>query len=145
MHIETNKHDAFEVVLARVEAAHRAGVFNTTPIDATALLRQSNHMGSIGFVRTMKRVIPFAAAAILVVGVWGTMWSTQLGKIRGQKLALVNGAMENDCDGSFLKCFQGPRSTEVICRTYDYDRDGDVDLADFGTYQMDCDGPVAMR
>jgi len=145
MHDELKAHDSMEAALRRVEVARRAGVFNPTPIDAAALLRDSAPVRQPGFAFTLKRVIPFAAAALLVVGVWGTMWNSQLGKIRGQKIALVNGAFENDCDGSFLKCFQGPSSSEAVCSAYDYDHDGDVDLSDFGAYQMDCDGPVAMR
>lgn len=133
--------DPMEVALGRLEAAEQAGVFHKTDVDAARLLRSDNHVTQIDFARRVKRILPFAAAAMLVAGVWGTMWNTELGRLRTQKLAM----MENDCDGSFLKCFQGLRNSESVCRTYDYDRDGDVDLADYGTYQMSCDGPVAMR
>lgn len=133
--------DQFESALRRVEAAEKADVFGRSPVDADALLRSASSMAPMSFTHRMMRIVPFAAAAMLVVGVWGTMWNTQLGKLRSQKLAMV----ESDCDGSFLKCFQGPSQQNAICGTYDYDRDGDIDLADFGTYQMSCDGPVAMR
>lgn len=133
--------DPMEAALGRLETAERAGVFHRTDVDVATLLRSANDLAPISFARRIKRVLPFAAAAVLVAGVWGTMWDTELNRLRTQKLAMV----ENDCDGSFLTCFQGLRSSQSVCRTYDYDRDGDVDLADYGTYQMSCDGPVAMR
>lgn len=135
------RHDPIESALRRVEAAEKADVFGRSPVDADALLRSAGSKAPLSFTRKMMRIVPLAAAAMLVVGVWGTMWNTQLGKLRSQKLAMV----ENDCDGSFLKCFQGPSDQNAVCGTYDYDSDGDIDLADFGTYQMSCDGPVAVR
>lgn len=141
MRTDQFQHDPFESALRRVEAAEKADVFRRSPVDADALLRGASSLSPLSFTRRAKRIVPFAAAAMLVVGVWGTMWNTQLGKLRSQKLAMV----ESDCDGSFLKCFQGPSNQNAICGTYDYDRDGDIDLADFGTYQKTCDGPVALR
>lgn len=138
-------YDSFETTLIRVEAAEKARVFSPTPIDPVALLRTPKTMTGIRFARQLKFALPFAAAAMLVMGVWGAMWNSQLGRLRDHKVVLTYSVVENDCDGSFLKCFNGLDHAKTACRTFDYDRDGDVDLADYRTYQVDCDGPVAMR
>lgn len=129
-----------EKALRELHAAEGAGVFRATP---TA---ERSPQGLWRVVVVHRRLfVPLAAAAALAIGVWGMMWSVQLDRLRAQKLGPVASAVESDCDGSFLKCFQGMGAGGDRCAAFDYDHDGDIDLADFGVYQMDCDGPVALR
>ncbi len=127
--------DPIEKALLELHAADRAQLFCRTQIDGRRLLTRPTRSGS--------RHIPFrllaAAAVVMAIGVWTWMFSVQLAALR-QRVNGTTGAVAEvpaEARGGFYECFNGP--TDVVppgCREHDYDTDGDVDLADFGAYQL---------
>jgi hypothetical protein len=110
--------DPVERTLRDLQGAERAGVFRPTRVDARALLQEPARTGSTVF---LLRRIAVAAVILVAVSVWG--W----GVMRQNTAAAV----------TFSDCVAGPSDTLVSgCDTYDYDADGDVDLADISSYQL---------
>ncbi|MBI4719380.1 MAG: hypothetical protein HY763_16415 [Planctomycetes bacterium] len=152
-----------EQTLLELAEAERAGVFRPTAADAQEVLARaivaaptSNAAASrepavVRFLRV--RWLPLGAAAMLVFGVWGVLFQRELVNVtqRAKVAALLTSgggpaAREHDCDGSITGCFSGPTRLALSgCRTYDYDADGDVDLADIGTFQLACEGASRLR
>jgi hypothetical protein len=114
-----------ESSLLELRQAENAGVFRPTRVDARQLMRS-------GPPRRLAIRWAAAAALLLAVGtVWTTMFYMNLTKLRdgrgGGALASV----------SITDCLAGPRGSQPgHCLAYDLDADGDVDLADLGSFQL---------
>lgn len=144
------QHDFIEAALRELDAAEHAAVFRRTAMDASALLggASARHPATIRWARL--RWVPLAAAAMVAVGVWSWMFHGELAGLRKKAQPVTGGASlttgERNCDGVFSNCFSGPKPTALAsCRTFDFDDDGDVDLMDFRSYQIACDGQTRLR
>lgn len=134
--------DGIEECMLELEGARAAGVHDSTRIDAAELVCRP-----LPLSRRQRRWIigQIAAAIVLAIGVGGFLFQWELGNIRdrvGQRMLASAGG----CDGSFMRCLSGPKDVALSkCSVHDYDADGDVDLNDFGAYQLACVGPVSTR
>ena len=144
---ERSQLDPVENRLVELRAAEEAGVFNRTELDAEALLRGGLAARPAFHWRFALRWVAMAAAVALAVGVWSTMFASKIGEGRGGHAALpVTQADTGKANGEFIGCFAGPSERRAKdCRSYDYDSDGDVDLADFRAYQVAYAGPTRTR
>lgn len=128
--------DPVEETMLELDAGERAGLFGRTQIDGRLLLLQPVRLGSR---RLVFRLLPAAAAAVIAIGVWTWMFRVELAGLRrdnGVSAGTVAGVPAKDYR-SFYACHNGPTEGLVSgCLGQDYDADGDVDLADFGAYQL---------
>lgn len=144
----TNKHDNLDPLereLLELSVCERSGLFQRTPIDARALLQGPSAHRSISGASSRLRLLPVAAAVVLSVGVGSWMFQSEIARLRdgqrqGNDAALV--ASRSNFT-QFYERFTGPQSAVVqdpgvapANRSVDSDADGDVDLADFGAYQL---------
>ena len=141
--------DPIERALLELREVERCGVEARTPIDE-GVLRQPVEVAaggsSVGRVLRWSRV----AAVLGIVAVsWSVMFSFELSSLRtkrenqqaapNQSPAKVLG----NCNGTFVSNFTGPTGAMASSPSlHDYDGDGDVDLADFQKFQLDCTGPA---
>ena len=131
---EPRQLDSIEDALFELDAAERAGVFERSSVDARQLLRQPEPVGWRG---RAVRFVSAAAVIAMAVGVWGWVYSLQWSQLRERTGASVVAELSAAGPGRFYECFQGPTGTiRSSCRECDYDADGDVDLVDFGVYQL---------
>jgi len=126
--------DHIEKLLADVQAAEEAGVFVRTPVSPSALVTPE---GSWAKRRRRWTIgLEIAACAALLIGV-GSLWS--FGNGSGSTSGVGGNPpielVEAPCANAALlvRCVEGSLGAE--CRCLDSDDDGDVDLADFGSYQ----------
>ena len=137
------KLDSIEAALLELDAAERAGLFEPTRLDSGMLLTADVGGRDTGHGRRTLRWLSIASAAAVVLFVWGSMFSAQLDSLRkSDRVADASLVDANSgCDGSFVHCFSGPTQLVLAgCVSHDYDADGDVDLADFSTFQRGCAG-----
>ena len=151
---DANRLDALEEALVTLHAMEAARVFDPTPFDAEALVTAPKVRA---LPVTRRRIgliwVPFAAAAVLAVGVWSWMFQSQLSSLRlaGQinpSEVIVGGPAsgESGCAGNFTDCFGGPHPEALArCESCDYDADGDVDMFDYRAYQATYGGPTRLR
>lgn len=138
--------DPIEDALLELKGAERAGVFDRTRLDAETLVRVDAVPGQLARRIVGARWLSAAAVIALAVGVWGVVFkSPPLSTSNPNDLVhdVASPVDEFDlCDGSILRCLSGPSDIVVAsgCRPHDYDADGDVDLADFRSYQLTCRG-----
>jgi hypothetical protein len=132
---EPRKLDPIEDALLELDAAERARVFERSSVEARQLLRQP---GPVGWRGRAVRLVSAAAVIAIAVGIWGWVYSLQWSHLRERTGAsVVAGLSADGAGGRFYECFQGPTGMlGSACRECDYDADGDVDLADFGAYQL---------
>lgn len=142
---EFNKLDPTEEALLELDAAEKARLFERTRVDARALLAEALPVGRVPRRWYANGVMwPAAASVVLALGVAAWVFnpqndSTNKAGPMASQIALGPAAPGN---GSFFGCLTGPGSGgRSACRDYDYDLDGDVDLADFRAYQLACAGP----
>lgn len=138
--------DPVEDALLAHDDADRAGVFRVTPVNADDLF------GGPVVVRSPRLVfragVAVAATIVLAVGVWSWLFQMELSRLRsaaitGNSVALQSDALPVRCDACISECVTGPVPNKPAdCDRYDYDADGDVDLADFSRYQLAYAGPV---
>ena len=130
--------DPIEEALLELKAADQAKLFGRTQIDSRLLAAQRTSHGSR---RIVFRLLPVEAAVSMAIGVWTWMFSTELTALRkksGASSAVVSDSPVENRE-NFYECFSGPTGgVSPTCREHDYDTDGDgdVDLADFGAYQL---------
>jgi len=128
-----------EDALLELDAADKARLFRRTSVDADALLCGSVVRSPWRFAL---RALSTAAAVLLVVGVWSL--TSQPGAVRhlgdaGSGIMVAQSPVAHG--GAFHECFGGPTGAlPSSCLDHDYDTDGDVDLADFGAYQLTFSG-----
>ena len=138
---EPEQLDAIEDALLELESAEKAGVFNRTRIEARDVLRVDPACERVGLRRRLIRWMPVAAAVGIAAVVWTSVFDVRHGSVSppAPVVTVLDVAVEDDgCDGSFLGCFSGPKNVIVAsCLAHDYDADGDVDLVDFGAYQLE--------
>ena len=114
--------DPVEEALLELDATERAHLFKLTSADTRRLLESPTGQASTGSRRIALRWLPVAAAVVIAVGVWS--WA-----FRVEPLASARATISD--------CLTGPDEVvAVTCRGYDSDADGDVDLADFHSYQV---------
>ncbi len=128
--------DPIEDGLAELAEAQRAGVFGRTPIDAGQCLLADEPRAPVNVRRLMARLMPVAAVLVLAVTVWTTMFALQLSEIRENKQMLAAGQAKPDT--SFATCMNGPSGDGLSgqCGELDRDTNGQIDLRDFGSYQL---------
>ena len=138
--MNTNRNDleALEKALLELDAAERAGLFQRTSLDTQRLLARSLQPERAAAWRLALRLLPVAAAVAMAIGVWSWMFTHEPSAPRGpDTVATAPADAFGGSDGSFYECFGGPSEAPATgCREFDYDADGDVDLADFGTFQL---------
>jgi hypothetical protein len=131
--------DTLERDLLDLSEAEGAGVFQKTRVDAVSLVRSVPPHRVPLLARHRLLLVPAAACLIMVIGVWSVLFGPATTSPNGgTPLAgnIYSGA-PGAALGEFGGCFHGPNLEQNAgCATYDYDADGDVDLADFTTYQM---------
>ncbi len=136
---DRNQLDPVEEALLELQDADRARLFRRTRVDEARLVADPVTARSSGSRRGAIRLLPVAAALVMAIGVWSWMFSAEFAETRRAQDAsptLLADASTPD-PGSFHKCFAGPTAgTSSSCQELDYDSDGDVDLADFGAYQL---------
>ena len=134
--------DPIEEALRELELAEQARLFQPTRVDANQLVRASQDEG-----RSPGKVVRFwwstvAAAIVLAVGVSGWVFQAELSAVRNRAMLASREVVPipTDCrDRAILGCVTGPSQlASAACGAHDYDTDGDVDMADFRTYQLAC-------
>lgn len=138
---EPTQLDGVEDAMLELTAARQAGLFSETRVSADMLLRQPVAPSKL---RGLFRLMPVAAAFAMAVGVGSWMLTTEngTGPVPGSGY-VAGGSESSPCDGRFLNCFSGPSKVVLAsCNVHDYDLDGDVDLADYGTFQARCVRPI---
>ncbi len=133
---DRKKLDPVEEAMLELDAGERAELFRRTQFDGRRFLIQPVRSGSR---RLVFRLLPAAAVAVIAVGVWSWMFSVELAGLRRGNGVSAGALAEAPTEGyrSFYDCHGGPTEGFVSgCRSQDYDADGDVDLADFGAYQL---------
>ncbi len=136
--------DAIEGALVELAAAEKAGVFGRTRVDAAALLSgEASTSPRYPRWRSSRIMLPVAAAVAMAIGVSSWMFTSQLNAPGnggfGDHVVVADAGR---CAGGFFGCLTGPGSSGSSgCQAYDYDSDGDVDLADYGAHQRSCAGP----
>ena len=131
--------DTLERDLLDLSEAEGAGVFQKTRVDAASLVRSAPRHRVPLFARHRLLLVPAAACLIMVIGVWSVVFGPATGSRNGRTPLAGNvySGAPGAALGEFGGCFHGPDLEQnSTCTAYDYDSDGDVDLADFTTYQM---------
>ena len=124
--------DPMEQGLKEMRAADSAGVFRTTGVDAHALLRHAPDSSPAHSRIFAVRRLAVAAAVLIAVSVFGWVFSRQGAETPSQFIGT-----ELVAAASFSDCVAGPADAAVAgCDPYDYDADGDVDLADISSHQL---------
>lgn len=136
-----HKPDEFEQLLAEFASADAAGVFRQTPhpVDTGLVASGSARLARPRWLAP-RRLVPVAAAAVVAFCVWGWLFQRELDAVRG-RAQLRNAATlvtDGGCDAAFLQCFGGSANGTRDCAAFDFDHDGDVDLADYGIHQVTC-------
>ena len=138
--------DPIETALRELRRAEQAGVFEPTRLDHDGLVRPTARPATLARQVRAIRWLTAAAVVAVAVGVGSLVFRSPLtsttipnGKV-SEVAVLVDGV--DPCDGSILRCLAGPSDIVLAsgCRPHDRDADGDVDLADFGSYQLTCRG-----
>ena len=126
--------DHIEKLLAEVQAAEQAGVFGRTPVSPSVLVAPEGQ-----WTKRRRRWtigLEIAACAAMIIGVAG-LWSfgNGSGSPSGLGRNLLKEMVEAPCADAalFVRCVEGGNGSD--CQCLDSDDDGDVDLADFGSYQ----------
>jgi hypothetical protein len=143
---EPSQFNDFDRLMLEAGQAKRAGVFASTPLDMEALMAEPVPAGPARWYRHILVGLPLAACIAMFFGV-ATMWRTG----SGTGDVLLNGTTAVSTFGvattspaercqtleNFRTCFRGPETlVDAECRCVDFDGDGDVDLRDMGTFQL---------
>lgn len=135
--------DPLEISLRELADAERAGLFRKTRVDARSLLCATQIV--LRGPRDLRRMrwVPIAAVLGIAATICAWIFTTGIGETR--QFSFPSGTMTASatvsCDGTFFGCLTGPNGTPASgCRGYDYDADGDIDLVDARTYQLNCNG-----
>ena len=157
MSLQPHDLDPIERMMIEADRAGRAGVFRRTPVDAAGLLAARPAAKASWFRRHHHALVGLPVAACLaLVTVLGTLHyggdaASDLTRVAVNQAAapgpfdtVASQPTLNRQAEVLFTCFtgpgQGPISSE--CSSADYDGDGDVDLVDFGVFQLaDNTGP----
>ncbi len=135
-----HKPDRFDELLAEFAAAKQSGVFGTTPTTGITHGVAVVETAPQPWWLAPRRLVPIAAAAVVAFTVWGWLIQRELGAVRERaRLGNVSTLVaDGGCDAAFLNCFGGSANGTRHCTAFDFDQDGDVDLADYGVHQLTC-------
>lgn len=136
---------SLEDALGEADAAARGGVFRRTSLDARQLLSQSPavqtgggsaaanpHRSALSGRAARGWLAAAAVFALLGVG-WNLIFFREFGEMR-ERLAIKDNKSRSM---AVLACVAGPiGDLAQDCNSYDYDSDGDVDMADVQSYQL---------
>jgi len=122
-----------EALVDELAQAEQCGVFARTPQPVMTPRVRSGHSGF--FLVSPRWAI--AAALLLAAGVWTFMFQSNLSDVR-ERARVANAARSMDLQMALASCSGGPGGPlSQACERVDFDRDGDVDLLDIGTFQRD--------
>ncbi len=147
--MSTMSNNSIEMLIAKAASAQKAGVFEQTSVDVSALVAPAGGSRLIRFYEKALVGLPLAACLGIVIGI-GSMMGGPNGQSDSQISAggfAITTQGLNDASAvatqevysleSVTRCFAGPgQSVGSDCGFADLDSDGDVDLADLGTYQQ---------
>lgn len=147
--MSTMSHNSIEMLIAKAASAQKAGVFEQTSVDVSALVAPAGGSRLVRFYEKALVGLPLAACLGIVIGI-GSMMGGPNGQSDSQISAggfAITTQGLNDASAvatqevysleSVTRCFAGPgQSVGSDCGFADLDSDGDVDLADLGTYQQ---------
>ena len=128
--------DSIEASLIELSEAGRAGVFRRTNLPK----REAPDFAptTVRFpVRSVRR-LAIAAVLVLAAGVWTMMFRSNLTTLqnRSRLAETVQLAGGSASEASLARCIAGPSGTiDPTCGAADFDGDGDVDLADYRSFQ----------
>jgi len=129
-----------EALLRESAAADEAGVFRSTELNAERVLRESSHAPVPLSVTIGRKWIPVAAAIGIAAVLWPVLYSMEFADIREKTRVAQQNAAENGSvvlASNISGCVAGPDGASgQPCENYDYDADGDIDLADYSRYQL---------
>jgi len=132
--------DPIEALLREAAAAEEAGVFRGTELNAERLLRESASAPVPLGVTIGRKWIPVAAAIVIAAILWPVLYSMEFSDIREKARLAQQDAGNGDAvvlASHISGCVAGPDAGGgQPCHDYDYDADGDIDLADFSRYQL---------
>jgi len=125
--------EALESAIREFGEADRAGVFGRTRVDARALT-QSPVPANVIRPAWLRRLSSVAAVLLIACGVWGWMFVDQIGKLRSRANPglVINPPPTRP---AILAHLTGP-SVASAETSDDFDADGDLDLADYRTFQL---------
>lgn len=135
--------DPIEASLRELADAEQVELFRRTHVDARSLLRSAQTVNRAPRVMLRMRWISIAAVFALAVTICGWAFTKWTGLPHRHRLPIgtMMASAIDGCDGAFFACLTGPNGTPATaCGAYDYDSDGDVDLVDARTYQLNCNG-----
>ena len=127
-------------LLADLRQMDDAGVFKRTPVDTSALVQAEPVERGPRRLHRLFVALQAAACIGLVVGV-ASFWQAESGS---SGLSEVGNGTAPEWVGSpcgevaaLVRCFGGSTGdvSGTDCKCVDFDEDGDVDLADYGTFQ----------
>jgi hypothetical protein len=128
--------DSIEASLTELVDAQRAGVFGRTRLPEREAWKDVP--ATVLFpLRTVRR-LAIAAMIALAVGVWSVMFHKDLSSLQehSRMATTVRVADLGTIQASIAQCLGGPNeSIDPTCAGVDFDDDGDVDLADFRSFQ----------
>ena len=128
--------DRFEELLARAQQLDQAGVFNRTPVDPAALMRDSAAGSRPRRLHRLFVALQAAACLAVIVGVV-SLWRGDNGPQSLVENRSSAPALARADAGTMVNCMNGPAGLALggDCQCVDLDADGDVDLADYGALQ----------
>jgi len=139
-----HSNDAIEDALFELHEAELAGVFQLTSIPRKAsqtLGRRTSEFRPASSWASRGVLLGLAASLLMAIGVWTTMFGYQISRLRQQAARPIGEVVASSFNarseiGRFGECLAGPGgSKNGGCSSFDYDRNGRVDLHDFGARQ----------
>ena len=127
-------------LLAELRQMDDAGVFQRTPVDTSALVQAEPVERGPRRLHRLFVALQAAACIGLVVGV-ASFWQAGRGSSGLSEVGNGNASewAASPCGqaAALVRCFGGSTGdvSGVDCKCVDFDEDGDVDLADYGTFQ----------
>ncbi|HUU83254.1 MAG TPA: hypothetical protein VM243_07090 [Phycisphaerae bacterium] len=137
--------DDIERLIAQVRDLEEAGVFRQTPVDVASLVQGGRCERPRRLTHRLFVGLQVAAGVALVVGlvtVWRLGVSSDvpdgMGNSSGADVVNAIPAGQAEQARAVARCLTGPAggSLAEYCQSVDLDRDGDVDLADYGALQV---------
>lgn len=163
---DMDKLSALELDLKEHDTLERAGVFAKTRVETGLLISQPIEFTPAVLRLRKQLALTAAAVVVLAVGVWSAMFSMELSDVRIERDRMAQQSLPESeiqpfaqpiaqpvplrqapsfqlADSTttsfqaFHDCLNGPADAQSgHCADQDYDRDGDIDLADFRTLQI---------
>ena len=127
--------DPLEEALLELVAADKARLFARSNVEARRLVGRevSRNPWHVAI-----RMASAAALVAMAVGLWGWMYGNHLYQPHeGTGVTSHAAGSTVASPGEFVRCISGPTGvSKSSCDVSDLDADGDIDLADYGRYQL---------